>query len=320
MAGVDVALCTGIYGEQRMNKHARILCAIDLSRRSEGAFNYAVAIARARRAPLNVLFVVSNRYPIGWRVRERVAQLADLRRHVSEAGVQMTLTARHGNPAKAILEHAASSAGSPELIVLGAPTRGGFGRLWSPSVAQAVVHHTDRPTLVVPGSYSLESSVKVPFRRVLVPIDFSPASTSALDEAYRIIRQDGSSMRLLHVVDIARQQVPRPTLEFPFVDYTELLREHATRQLRRLLPLSQELHGRVHPHVSVGLVFDQIVRNANEMAADLVVLGVTKRGVLGRLLGSTTAYALGRVGRPILAVPAGHDESLADRDLDTIAA
>ena len=89
--------------------------------RSEGAFNYAVAIARARRAPLNVLFVVSNRYPIGWRVRERVAQLADLRRRVSEAGVQMTLTAQHGNPAKVILEHAASSAGSPGLIVLGAP-------------------------------------------------------------------------------------------------------------------------------------------------------------------------------------------------------
>ena len=83
-------------------------------------------------------------------------------------------------------------------------------------------------------------------------------------------------MRLLHVVDIAQQRASRPTLEFPFVDYTELLREHATRQLRRLLPLSQELHGRVHPHVSVGLVFDQIVRNANEMAADLVVLGVTK--------------------------------------------
>jgi nucleotide-binding universal stress UspA family protein len=232
----------------------------------------------------------------------------------------MTLTAQHGNPAKVILEHAASPAASAGLIVLGAPTRGGFGRLWSPSVAQAVVHHTDRPTLIVPGSDSVESGVSVPFRRVLVPIDFSPASTSALDEAYRIIRQDGSSMRLLHVVDIAQQQASRPTLEFPFVDYTELLRQHATRQLRRLLPLSQELHGRVHTHVSVGLVFDEIARNANEMSADLVVLGVTKRGVLGRILGSTTAYALGRMGRPILAVPARRDESLADRDLDIVAA
>ena len=281
-----------------MNQQARIMCAVDLSWRSEGAFNYAVAIAKARRAPLDVLFAVSDRHPFGWRVRERVAQLADLRRRVSEAGVDMTLTVQHGKPAKVILQHAASSAGSPGLIVLGAPTRGGFGRLRLPSVAQAVVHQTDRPTLIVPGSDSVESSVNVPFRRVLVPIDFSPASMSALDEAYRIIRQDGAAMRLLHVVDIAQQQVPRLTFEFPVVDYTELLRENATRQLRRLLPLSQELHGRVHVHVAVGLVFDQIVRNANEMNADLVVLGVTKRGVLRRMLGSTTRLRTRPHGSP----------------------
>ena len=127
-------------------------------------------------------------------------------------------------------------------------------------------------------------------------------------------------MRLLHVVDIAQQQVPRVTFELPVVDYTELLRENAIRQLRRLLTLSQELHGRAHVHVAVGLVFDQIVRNANEMNADIVVLGVTKRGVLRRMLGSTTSYALGRIGRPVLVVPARQHESLADRDLDKIAA
>ena len=303
-----------------MNQRARIMCAVDLSWRSEGAFNYAVAMAKARRVPLDVLFAVSHRHPLGWRVRERVAQLADLRRRVSEAGVDMTLTVQDGKPAEVILQHAASSAGSPGLIVLGAPNRGGFARLRLRSVAQAVVHQTDRPTLIVPGSDSVESSASVPFRRVLVAIDFSPASMSALDEAYRIIRQDGATMRLLHVVDIAQPPVPRLTFEFPIVDYTELLRKDATRRLRRLLPLSQELHGRVHVHVAVGLVFDQIVRNANEMDADLVVLGVTKRGVLGRLLGSTTGYALGRVGRPVLAVPARRDESLADHNLDTIAA
>jgi len=77
-----------------MNQRARIMCAVDLSWRSEGAFNYAVAMAKARRVPLDVLFAVSHRHPLGWRVRERVAQLADLRRRVSEAGVDMTLTVK----------------------------------------------------------------------------------------------------------------------------------------------------------------------------------------------------------------------------------
>jgi nucleotide-binding universal stress UspA family protein len=303
-----------------MNQQARILCGVVLSWRSEGAFNYAVAIAKSRRALLDVLFAVSDWHPFGWRVRERVAHLADIRRRVSESGVDMTLTVQYGKPAEVIQQHAAWSAGSTGLIVLGAPSRGSFARLRLPSVAQAVVHQTDRPTLIVPGSDSVAPSVNVPFRRVLAAIDFSPASMSALDEAYRIVRQDGAMMRLLHVLDIGQPPAPRLTFEFPVVDYAELLRKDATRRLRQLSPLSQELDGRVHVHVAVGLVFDQIVRNANEMDADLVVLGVTKRGVLGRLLGSTTGYALGRVGRPVLAVPARQGESLTDRDLVTIAA
>jgi hypothetical protein len=48
-------------------------------------------------------------------------------------------------------------------------------------------------------------------------------------------------MRLLHVVDIVRPAVPQLALEFPVVDYTEQLRGNAWQQIRRLLPLSEEL-------------------------------------------------------------------------------
>ena len=106
-----------------MNQQTRIMCAVDLSWRSEGAFNCAVAIAKSRRAPLDVLFAVSDRHLFGWRVRERVAQLADLRRRVSESGVDMTLAVQHGKPAEVILQHAASAAESTGLIVIGAPSR-----------------------------------------------------------------------------------------------------------------------------------------------------------------------------------------------------
>ena len=129
----------------------------------------------------------------------------------------MTLTVQHGNPAEVILQHAASAVGSPGLTVLGAPTCGRFARLRLTSVAQTVVHQIDRPTLIVPGSHPVGSRVNVPFRRVLVAIDFSQASMSALDEAYRLIGHDEATMRLLHVVDIA-QALPRLTLEFPVVD------------------------------------------------------------------------------------------------------
>jgi nucleotide-binding universal stress UspA family protein len=98
--------------------------------------------------------------------------------------------------------------------------------------------------------------------------------------------------------------VPRVALEFDAIDYTKELSTHAWHRLRSLLPLSEELHGRVHPHVSVGLVVDEIARSAKALKADLVVLGVTRRGWLGRILRSTTGRTLRRLDYPVLAVPA----------------
>ena len=303
-----------------MHQQPRIMCAVDLSWRSQGALNHGIALARWRRAPLDVLFAVSDRRPFSWRVRERVGQLAELRQRVAEAGIDMTLTVQHGEPADVVLQHAASSSGSPQLLVLGAPTRRGFDRFRAPSVARAVVHQIDRPTLVVPHSEVVTSSVSVPFHRVLCAIDFSPASMSALDEAYRIVRLGGATMRLLHVVDIAQPAVPRLALEFPAADYTEHLRNEAWSQLRRLLPLSQAMHGRVHLEVAVGLVQDQIVRVADEFNADLVVLGVNRRGRLARLLHSTTGHALRRLKRPVLVVPVQRHESRGTANLHPLAA
>jgi nucleotide-binding universal stress UspA family protein len=297
------------------------MCAVDLSWRSEGAFNYAVALAKSRRARLDLLFAVSPRNPFSWRARERIAQLAELRRRASSVDVDMAVTVQHGKPADVILQHATSSTtGSPELIVLGAPGRRGLDRFRLPSVAQAVVHQTDCPILVVPGSEFAASDVNAPFRRVLCAIDFSPASMSALDEAFRILREGGGTTRLLHVVDVAHSAVPRIALEFTAIDYAELLTKYAQRRLRTLVPLSQELYGRVHTQVAVGLVIDQIVRNANELNADLIVLGIRKRGGLARLLGSTTGRALRRAECPVLVVPARKNEARADAHLHAIAA
>ena len=107
--GLQVALLICNTGEQQMSEQGRIMCAVDLSWRSEGAFDYAVALAKSRRAPLDLLFAVSPRLPFSWRARERVAQLAKLRRLASAADVDMTVTVQHGKPADVILQHATSS-------------------------------------------------------------------------------------------------------------------------------------------------------------------------------------------------------------------
>ena len=49
---------------------------------------------------------------------------------------------------------------------------------------------------------------------------------------------------------------------------------------------------------------DEIVRIADEARADLIVMGVTSRGAIGRrLIGSTAARVMRRAGCAVLAVP-----------------
>jgi nucleotide-binding universal stress UspA family protein len=107
-----------------MNEQTRIMCAVDLPWRSEGAFDYALALAESRRAPLDLLFAVSDRHPFGWPARERVAQLAEFRRRASGAGIAMKVAVQHGKPSDVILQacdiidqiHTIGASNSPRSI------------------------------------------------------------------------------------------------------------------------------------------------------------------------------------------------------------
>jgi nucleotide-binding universal stress UspA family protein len=288
--------------EGDMAQQPRIVCAVDGSTGSETAFSYGLAIAKSRGAQLDVVCAIPARKQLRWHVRQTAASFGALRRRAAAEDVDMAVTVQHGYATDVILRHANSpNSRLPELIVLGTRNRRGLERLRMPSVADAVMHQSPSPTLVVRGSSGRDAVV--PFHRLLCAIDFSPASMSALDEGFQILRHDGGMMRLLHVVNLLTSTVSHLRLDFASADYTTELAESASLLLQALLPLSPDLYGRVHVQVTAGLVVDEIARAAREMHADLVVIGVTKRGRLARLLASTTGLALRRLECPVLAVP-----------------
>jgi nucleotide-binding universal stress UspA family protein len=60
----------------------------------------------------------------------------------------------------------------------------------------------------------------------------------------------------------------------------------------------------VRARVVSGTPADEIVRVAEETNADLIVMGVTPRGALGRrIFGSTAARVIRTANRPVLAIP-----------------
>ena len=137
-----------------MKEVSRVMCAVDLSRPSGAAFRHALAVAKSRKAELNVVFAVPRRVPLNRRARQRVALLADLRRAAAASGVRMTVSVQHGDPARVILLHANSSnaPSAPDLIVIGTHGRKGMDRFRLGSVAERVLRLAPCPTLIVRAS------------------------------------------------------------------------------------------------------------------------------------------------------------------------
>lgn len=142
--------------------------------------------------------------------------------------------------------------------------------------------------------------------RILFPTDFSPVSSRALGHALTLTRRFHSRLRVLHV--IPRVFPPgdelygaAPWLVSPGV------RPQADEEMRRFLAPAREAG--IEPEVEIheGDSWREIVASANEMGADLVVLGTHGRTGLEHLfVGSVTERLIPRLGCPVLTV--GHAE------------
>jgi nucleotide-binding universal stress UspA family protein len=71
-----------------------------------------------------------------------------------------------------------------------------------------------------------------------------------------------------------------------------------------IVPVGKAKGRKVHARVVTGEPTAEIARVAAEVGADLILVGVTARGPIGRLImGSTAARVIRSAGRPVLAIP-----------------
>jgi nucleotide-binding universal stress UspA family protein len=126
----------------------KILCAIDLTKASQNAFDRALSIARASDARLYILHAVPANYPFSWHQRERFTLLTSLRERAERAGVPVRTVEQHGDPARTIVLHA--NARKADLVVLGSNRRRGWQRFREGSVGDRVLRSAAWPLLIVP--------------------------------------------------------------------------------------------------------------------------------------------------------------------------
>jgi nucleotide-binding universal stress UspA family protein len=309
-----------------MSGFRTILVGADFSALSRAAFRQAHSLASDRGARLVVLHVVEPTHPsrqpivpdeppVACRVeqaylREHVPTVpeefprtsefeARLRRHYEARGPALVeYRLGYGHAEEEIL-HAAAEIGA-DLIALGAYGRGGLGGLFMGSTAEAVIRRARCPVLALrlPDGGDILGDLQQA-EVVLHPTDFSARSAAALDLAASISRDRGARLVILHVD--SDDSPPSGPAEGP--------------PCRRLcLEELDEVRGRLAHGGHEALIGVELRRGdpaweildaADELEADLIVMGTHGRSGLGRmLLGSVAETVLQAANCPVLVVKA----------------
>ncbi|MGQ2978926.1 MAG: universal stress protein [Polaromonas sp.] len=146
------------------------------------------------------------------------------------------------------------------------------------------------------------------YTRILMPIDGSPTSDRALDEAIRLARLDGARLRLLHVVDeLSYVNGFEPAMAY--LNDTLPLMQQAGEKLLADARKKAQAQGVAADSVLIvgrpGRLWEHVVEQAGSMKADLLVVGSHGRRGLGRaLMGSDAEQIVRHAPAPVLVVRA----------------
>jgi nucleotide-binding universal stress UspA family protein len=141
----------------------RILVGVDFSAHSEKAVRYATTVANRFGARLTLLHVIEDPFVTGaWSSEAFVPnmpelldklttaaqqQMAELKKRLAAHGFMAETDVVTGQPARTIVEHAAS--GGFDLIVMGTHGRTGLSHVVMGSIAERVVQHAPCAVLTV---------------------------------------------------------------------------------------------------------------------------------------------------------------------------
>lgn len=290
-------------------KLERILCPVDFSEFSSRAYAYASSLARQSGAKLFVQHVIETwQYPCSsfaptvdeyeefWKVL-RAQSGERLRSFIaghSANQIQVEAATSEGAAADCILSFARRH--EVTLIVMGTHGVKGFERLMLGSVTEAVLRKAACPVLAVPvlppdlvASTAPGNAVRL--RKILVCTDFSKSSNEAVNFAISVAEEYDAELTVLHVlegVSIAG-----------CAEETAMAYKH----LDQLLPRREQPGSRIGTAVRIGRAFREISKLAQEIPADVVIMGAHGRNSADSVFfGSTTYRVLQSAICPVLAV------------------
>lgn len=153
------------------------------------------------------------------------------------------------------------------------------------------------------------------FQRIVVATDFGPSSKRALDLAITLALTHGSRLTLVHAYSVLVPNYPVPALPA-----LESVRNAANEAMHDILNVLRRRRLNVEGHVRHGDAWREILEQAREAEADLIVMGTHgHHGVSRVFLGSVAEKVVRYSPIPVLTVrvpaQAAHCNDLLDGDV-----
>lgn len=277
-----------------------IITATDFSAPSRHAAQRAALLARSSGATLTLQHTVGGsalddlRRWLADDSQAAGAIEADARQRLEELaaemaraqGITVTTHLSIGHPVEQVIRHADEvDAG---LVVTGTRGAGFFRGVVVGSTAERIAKRSSRPVLMV------RQLPHEPYRRILVPVDFSPWSRSAIELARHVAPQ--ASLVLMHAVELPFEGKMRlaGVADDTVARYRDAARREAQQRLHELAADSGLGADRLRLSTPGGAdPWMLIVQEEQEHDCDLVVIGRQGRHAVDEfLLGSTTRMVI----------------------------
>lgn len=297
-----------------------ILFATDFSDDASRAQEYAVHLAGACDAKLDVLHVIEAPHEmqadaeslgIVGRSRDAAArQLEEVRDELARRGTPARVRLLLGNPSEHI--HQAAREQNIDLMVLGAQGRTNVLYGLIGKTAERLIHEGPCPVLAVPGSR--QDAVEMPptdrpvlIRHILAPLDFSTPSLDAVEYAVHLAKGVGATVTLMHVLEPASYDLD---CGLGVIEDESSKRDYWNRQLMDLREIVTAFGLPVDVEICAGVPSDSILACALRQQTDLIVMGTHgRRGISPERCGSVAEAVLRRATCPVLTVKTGKFES-----------
>jgi len=281
----------------------RIMLATDFSERSDRALRRAVILARAHDASLDVVHVVDDDRPrriVDHDASDARQMLAELARTLKDMdGVTCSTQVLLDDPFAGIVKAAAKA--SPDLLVIGPHRRQILRDAFVGTTAERTIRSVSCPVLMVNGP------PVGPWRHMLLTTDLSENAGKALIRMKGLGLGAGARSSVLSVFDAPALRLAmsgtmgREEQEDYLKDLGHDARKHLSAFMTQIGMGQAEKIVR-HEETTVA---NEILKTANDLKADLIVISTQGKRTFARMvLSSVAQQVLKDAQTDVLAIPA----------------